>query len=335
MTVTMLHLRIMNTIFLISLASMFPVQTTVAFAPGEANVDRGQIKAGAALTQRFELVNKGGAPVTIVDISVGCGCQKHRLSRKEVQPGFTAELVMEINTLPQSAGPNAWNATVKYVEGQQAAKEMQLRIKATVIREITVEPVSLFLSIDKETTHAITVADRRAKPLTVTAARCDSPHVKTQVGSSAATADGGQTQQVQVTILDSFPPGHAAATMVMITDDAEYRELSVPIVVNRKAPGQIIASPELIDLRLARGQTAASGLVRLRDPDDRPVIVERIESDQSIVRCKWAAGPGSAATLRLGVESGGIAASGSGSVKVYVKEPKPQVLVIPISWQAP
>jgi hypothetical protein len=331
----MLNRPAMNTLFLFSLAVLCPAQTPASFQAREAVVDLGEIKAGAALTQRFELRNQGSDPVAIADISVGCGCQKHRLSRAVVPPGETAELVFDINTLPQSAGPNAWNATVKFAEGKQPAQELQLRITAKVVREITVEPVSLFLSIDKETTQAVTVADRRAKPLTVTSARCDCAHIKTQVGSRSATRDGEQTQQVLITVLDSFPPGHSAANVLLITDDPEYRELTVPIVVSRKTPGQAIASPEQIDLRLARGQTTASGLVRLRDPDDRPVIVDRIESDQSIVRCKWAAGPGSAATLRLGIETDGKTASGAGSVKVYLKEPKPQVLVIPISWQVP
>jgi Protein of unknown function (DUF1573) len=331
----MLNRPIMNAIVFISLASLFPCQTSASFQAREPVVDRGEIKAGAALTQRFELVNRGSETVTIVDISVGCGCQKHHLSRKEVPPSESAELLMDVNTLPQSAGPNAWIATVKYVEGRQAVKEMQLRIQARVVREITVEPVSLFLSIDKETTHPVTVTDGRAKPLTVTAARCDSPHVKTQLGAKTATGNGAQSQQVLITILATAPAGHSAATLLLITDDAEYRELRVPIVVSRKTPGQVDASPEQIDLRLAHGQTAASGLVRLRDPDDRPVIVDRIESDQSIVRCKWAAGPGAMATLRVGVETGGNAASGSGAVTVYVKEPKPQVLVIPISWKVP
>jgi hypothetical protein len=39
------------------------------------------------------------------------------------------------------------------------------------------------------------------------------------------------------------------------------------------------------------------------------------------------------ATLRLGVEIDGKTLSGSGTVKVHIKEPQPQVLIIPISWR--
>ncbi len=46
-------------------------------------------------------------------------------------------------------------------------------------------------------------------------------------------------------------------------------------------------------------------------------------------------GPAAMATLRLGIETGANAAAGTGNIKVYIKEPKPQVLVIPISWQVP
>jgi hypothetical protein len=41
------------------------------------------------------------------------------------------------------------------------------------------------------------------------------------------------------------------------------------------------------------------------------------------------------ATLRLGIELTGERSSGLGSVRIHIKEPKPQILVIPVVWQTP
>src|SRR5262249_59329 len=150
-----------------------------------------------------------------------------------------------------------------------------------------VEPVALVLSIDRETSHTITVSDHRAKPLTVTSARCESNHVKMQVSAAGPNSQGQRIQQVRVTVLESCPPGHFMEPIILLTDDPEYRELRVPLVVTRKVPGQAVAVPEQLDLRLARGQSAASGLIRLRAPDEKAVVVARIETDHPALRCKW------------------------------------------------
>jgi hypothetical protein len=327
----------MNAIFLLLTAlghaePMGPLQTR------EAIVDRGEVKAGAPLSQKFSLKNEGTGVLAFAKIDAGCGCIRPSISKKMLQPGETAELEVELNTLTQPAGPNAWTIGVRYRDGpetQPTAGVLELRIKAKIVREIDVQPVALHMSIDREATHTITVTDRRSKPLTITAVRCESKHVKTQLTAAGKNGRGENVQQVHVTILETCPPGYFAENLLFVTDDPEYRELRVPLMVTRKSPGQIVCAPEQIDLRLAKGQNAASGLVRLRDPDDKPVVIEKIESDHPDIRTKWAAGPGSMATLRLGIELSDNPSSGLAAVKVHIKEPKPQVIVIPVSWQAP
>jgi hypothetical protein len=142
-------------------------------------------------------------------------------------------------------------------------------------------------------------------------------------------------QQVQVTVLETIPAGHSMFPLVFLTDDPDYRELRVPLMVTRRAAGEAVATPDVLDLRLAKGQKAASGLVRLRVPDDKPLEVDRIEADNSVVRFKSATGPGQMVTLRIGVELEGARVSGLASVKVVLKEPKGQVIVIPVSWHVP
>ena len=304
----------------------------------EAVIDRGEVKAGTILAQTFTLKNRGSSGVTIADVAASCGCLRPRISTRTLKPGEAAEVQVEINTISQPAGANAWKVTVHYVhgaEGKMVEQQLELVQKARIVREINVEPVALYLSIDREASHTIVITDRRPKPLTVSEARGSSRHVKVQLTAAGVNAKGERIQQVHVTVLADCPAGFHSEVVQLITDDPAYQELRVPLTIARKGPGQVAATPETLTLRLAEGQSAASGLIRLRDPDDRTVVVEKMEADHPALRMKWAAGPGAMATLRLGVELTGDRTSGLGSVRIHIKEPKPQTLVIPVVWQTP
>ena len=324
-------------------AILFLLAATVGDTTGPlrcefASVDRGEVRAGTVLSHTFALKNVGATAIRIADIEVGCGCLKPLATIRTVAPGAAAEIRVDVNTIAQPAGINQWKSTIRYVEvGNEAKPSYQLELiqRARIVREILVEPVAVHLSIDGETSHTITIRDQRDKPLAIAAARCAHPHVKTELTAVGVNAKGERIQQVHVTVRKDCPAGFHSDFVQLLSEDPAYRELRVPLTFLRKAPGQITATPEQLTLRLAEGEKAASGLIRLRDPDDKTVVVEKLEADHPALRMKWAAGPGSMATLRLGIESTEKLASGSGSVRVYIREPKPQILVIPVGWQSP
>jgi hypothetical protein len=328
-----------GTMGIFAIISLFAVGAEPTHEPLQiqpATADRGEVKAGAPLQQTFTLRNNTAAELRITDIAAGCGCLRPRITKRTLQPGESVDLSVEINTLAQSAGPNAWKVTVHFVQGpdgQTTSGSHELVIKARVVREIDVEPIALFLSVDGEAMHTISVTDRRERPLKITGVGCDAKFVRTQL--LPASEASPRRRQIQVHLSADCPAGHHSETIVVQTDDPAYRELRIPLIIVRKAPGQIQATPEQLDLRLTKGQKAASGLVRLRDPDDKQIVVEKLEADHPALRFKWAIGPGSMATLRLGVEFPDAPTSGLGSVTIHLKEPKKQVIIIPVAWQAP
>jgi len=290
-------------------------------------IDRGETKAGMPLVQPFTLKNSGTAALTITDITGGCGCLRARASQREIPPGETAHIEVEVNTLTQPVGPNTWKAVVRYRQGETTG-ELELTLKATIVREVSVEPPVLGLTLQNEATHSITIKDPRTKPLTVIGAAVTSPHLTAKIKSRREGV-----QQVEVTIRETLPAGKHAEVLVLQTDDPDYREFRVPITIDRAGPGQARATPERLDLRLARDQKTASGIVRLRDPEDRPIIVDRIEADHPVLQTKAVSGPGNQATLRLGVELPADGLGGSATVRVFLREPQAQMIVIPVSWR--
>jgi hypothetical protein len=324
---------------------MFPALFLAAVVAAEPSplavdtpsVDRGELNANKPLVQTFRLKNTGAVSITVTDVAGVCGCFRHELSTKVIESGKTADLTIGINLLTQPEGPNTWKMLVRYrVESDPPTPgERLIQIAAKVRKDVSIEPVALMMLSEKEITGTLTVIDRRGKPLTVTAARIGLKHVKTEV-KPAIDAGGRRTQKIEITVGDACPAGQYADEICIDTNDPEYRELRIPIrVVKKSAASGVRPVPESATLRFAKEQTTATTLLRLRDADSREVVVEKVEADHPAITCKWAAGPGQMATLRVTVDRTKANAAGLGIVTVRLKGPATETIVIPVSWTLP
>jgi uncharacterized protein DUF1573 len=300
-------------------------------------VDLGEVLANKPLVQTFRLKNAGPVRLTVVDVAGPCGCVRRSLGRKVLEPGEATELTVGINLLTQPEGPNAWKLAVRYrTEGDPPATgAAAVEVAARVKKDVTVEPVALMLSAEREITGTLTVIDRRGRPLTVTGARLGLKDVRAEV-KPAADAGGKRTQRIELTVTDACPPGQYADEVCVDTDDPDYKELRIPLrVVKKAAAAGVRAVPASASLRFARDQARASVLLRLRDAGDREVIVERAEADHPAVTCKWAAGPGAMSTLRITVDLKDARAAGVAVVTVRLKGPAAETILVPVSWTVP
>jgi Protein of unknown function (DUF1573) len=322
-----------HALFLVAVLGAEP--TPLAIDP--ANVDCGELPANKPLVRAFRLKNTAAVPLTITEVTGACGCFRHSLASRELGPGESTELTVGINLLTQPEGPNTWRIAVRYKTDATppATGEQLIPLTAKVKKEVSVEPVALLLSAEREITGAFTVIDRRGKPLTVTGVRLGLKGVRAEV-KPAADAGGRRAQKVELTVGEDCPTGQHADEVCIDTDDPEYKELRVPLRVIRKAPANgVQVAPGSVTLRFAKDQATASSLVRLKDADDREVVVDKAESDHPAIACKWAAGPGSMATLRVTVDLEKAQAAGVGVVTVRVKGPAAETVLIPVSWTLP
>jgi hypothetical protein len=270
----------------------------------------------------------------VTDVTGVCGCFRHQLAAGVIPPGESTELTVGINLLTQPEGPNTWKLAVRYKAGT-AAGEQVLQIAAKVKKDVSIEPVAMLLSAEKEITGTFTVTDRRPKPLTITGVRIGIKDVRAEV-KAPVDAGGRRTQKVELTVADAGPAGQHIDEVCLDTDDPEYRELRVPFRVVKKTPAVgVQVAPSNLTLRFATGQATASALVRLKDAKDGEVVVESAESDHPAIACKWAAGPGTMATLRVTVDREKARAAGVGVVTVKVRGPARETLILPVSWTLP
>ena len=285
---------------------------------------KGEIKAGPPLAHAFELVNRSPNTLTITKVEAGCGCVKRTISAAILKPGEAATLTLDVNTLTQPDGANRWQAIVGFQldDAQRNVGELAVNITANLSREVTVSPPQLAFSTTGEATQQLAIADRRAKPLSIIKTTGSTPHLTAAVGPRG----------IEVKLAADAPAGQHDEVIVLQTDDPVYPEFRIPVRINKKAAGQIAASPEELSVRLNSGQEEVSALVQLRAPDGKPIRIDSATSDFRAVGTKFSEAAGPVATVRIVV--GGIAAAQPGSCKVTVKlaEPAGQSVVIPVSW---
>jgi hypothetical protein len=292
-------------------------------------VAKGDFKAGPTLTQTFELTNRGDREITFAKVEAGCGCVKRNIPRPNLRPGESTTLTLEINTLTQPDGANRWQAIVSYhiEDANRTPGELVVSVTANLSREVTVSPPQIAFSTTGEATQQLTITDSRGKPLTVVKALTSQEHLLTAVGPAA-----GGRQAVALKLASAAPAGQRDEVLILQTDDPAYPEFRVPVRINKKAPGQVTASPEELSVKLGAGQDEVSALVQLRAPDGKTLRIASAESDFAAVTTKFSSDPGVVGTVRITV--GGLAASLPGSCKVRIKlaEPAGQEIVIPVTW---
>src|SRR5262249_46320710 len=143
------------------------------FCP-EPVVERGTVRGGPLLTQRFTLTNRGAAIVDIVEARVSCGCLTPKLSARWLQAGESATLDLEIGTISQPDGANLWSVHVLAEPASGQPQRLDLQVKANLVREVSLEPSAIRLFGGPGLTHEITLTDRRAKPFEIVAVRSSS-----------------------------------------------------------------------------------------------------------------------------------------------------------------
>jgi hypothetical protein len=299
----------------------------------------GAVRSGAALTQKFAFVNAGPGPLVLEEVRSSCGCLvagvegadpgKPALPRT-YRPGEGGVLLLEVNTLTQDAGEHAWEATFRYREGGQV-KEAPVRIVGRIVTEVSVQPPALTVNTETPVAHEVVITDPRPQPLSVTAVSVGTPGVRARLVEQKRDEAGRWVARVGLEVGGDCPEGRHDGVLSILTTDPTYRELRVPVTVVQRVRQRVTASPSPVTLRLPAGQNAVSAVVRLRAAGDEEVLVEKVEGDDPGLVCRWAAGPGTGATVKVQAERSHVPAAGlQSSVRVRLSKPEPQTLTLSV-----
>jgi hypothetical protein len=294
-------------------------------------VDVGEVRSGTPLRQRFAFDNRGPEAVEITDLRASCGCVRPVLTKRSYAPGDSGELTLEVRTLSEPAGQHTWRLQVAYRTGGKTATA-ELNIIGRLVTEVTVQPALLTISTERSAAHGITLTDLRDRPLSVTGVHTSSRHLTGEVRQTTIDGAGHRVIHVGLLLAADCPEGRSEETVALLTDDPDYRELTVPVVVVKRPRRGVTASPAAVSLAAARGQAVPSRIVLLRPAGSGAVAVERVEGDDPAVVCTWAAGPDDCATVRVSIDRTKLPADGLRSaIHIHVSKPAPETVTVPVS----
>lgn len=320
--------------FALAVATLLALSTATARADlafANPTVDVGEVRSGAPLKQRFAFTNDGPGAVEITDLRTSCGCVKPQLEKRAYAPGDRGELTLEVHTLSQPAGEHVWRLHVAYRAGGEA-REAELVIKGRVVTEVTAQPAALTLFTEGGAAHEITLTDLRPRPLAVTGVHTSSPHLKGEVKQTMTDGAGRRVVKIGLSLGADCPEGRHEETVAILTDDAEYRELTVPVTVVKRPKQAVTASPRAVSLTAAPGQAVPSRIVLLRPAGEEAVVVERVEADDAAVVCTWARGPNNCATLKVSIDRARLPADGLRSaIHVHISKPICDTVTVPVT----
>jgi len=314
------------------LALMAPSRAQAELRFVQPDAEAGTVRTGTALAHVFEFTNTGPDTVEIVDLRASCGCLTPHLDKRVYRAGEHGAIHLEVNTLTQPAGLQSWRLEVSYrADGKDG--QAALRLRARMVQEIVVQPAALVLVADRALGHTITVKDSRRQPLTVTAVRSSTPALSVAVRPS--TGPGGQAT-IDVRMSPDFPAGRHEEIVSIYTNDPAYREMRVPVTIDRRPRERVLARPHEIDLMAPPDQPVPSRIVLLQDRDNQAVVVQDIHADDPAVTARWARGPGPMTTVRVSIDRQRVHGTALKTLlHIRVKQPLPQEIVLPVSCQLP
>jgi hypothetical protein len=306
-------------------ADLHFAQTTVAV---------GDIRGGI-LSRRFAFTNDGPEKIEITGLHASCGCTKPRLEPFTYAPGAKGELEMEINTLSQSAGDHAWSVQVIY-RANGELREQTVRLTGHVVAEVQVQPAAVTVFTDHPFEHTLVVTDIRSKPLKITEVQSSARFLIGHLGEPSRDDKGRWTCAVKVEIAADCPEGRHEERIDLITSDADYTDLRVPVIVVKRAKQRLSATPNPVVVSVPAGQSAPSRLIVIRDQDEQPVVIDRVEADHAALSCTWSEGANTPGAVRVRVDPKGLGTNSlQSAIHIYITKPIETTLTLPVQVTAP
>lgn len=180
----------------------------------------------------YRFKNVGITPLTIKGIQPSCGCLQVRIPQMEYEPNETGEFQLELDTAKSIPGDKQYEISVTYNDPEP--REVKLMFRATVPeKKVQVRPRALifYQFNDKPTSQELIVEDFRASNLQVLGASTDSDLATIEPAEIPAGSPAELKAKFEITVRGNIPSGRHRARVTIVTDDAEYLELTVPLLI--------------------------------------------------------------------------------------------------------
>ena len=299
----------------------------------EPSFNAGHLLAGKPFKHLFALNNQGKEAIHILEALPSCGCLRPTLSKTILNPGEAITLPIEIHTLTKPQGAHRFSINIRYKEAGEI-KELALEVKALIQVEVEVTPAASAIFTDRAITHTFSVKDMRAKPMRIIAADSSNARVTFQIHPPTLNENKESIQIITVFISELLTPGKHDLWIHLVSDDASYGEMKIPLTIVKRDGKLASAAPSRLYLEGSVGIPFGAKMVRIKKAGTEPVKVDKVECSHPAFKCTWAQGPGDDATIRLLLDEKKLPPGETiAELRVLLKGHQTQSVIIPVNIQ--
>ena len=299
----------------------------------EPSFNAGHLLAGKPFKHLFALNNQGKEAIHILEALPSCGCLRPTLSKTILNPGEAITLPIEIHTLTKPKGAHRFSINIRYKEAGEI-KELALEVKALIQVEVEVTPAASAIFTDRAITHNFSVKDMRAKPMRIIAADSSNAQVTFQIHPPTLNENKESIQTITVRISELLTPGKHDLWIHLVSDDASYGEMKIPLTIVKRDGKLASAAPSRLYLEGSVGIPFGAKMVRINKAGTEPVKVDKVECLHPAFKCTWAQGPGDDATIRLLLDEKKLPPGETiAELRVLLKGHQTQSVIIPVNIQ--
>lgn len=211
----------------------------------ETSHDFGAVARGAKTEFEFEITNIYEEELHIASVRSSCGCTTPRITKSNLKTWEKGSIVAQFNTR-SFVGKKAAVVTVTIDKPYYA--EVQLTVSGHIRSDIVVEPGEVqFGEVDQGATKStlldVSYAGRSDWKIVDVRSQCEFLSVKMQRNS----LNNGQVgYQLQIGLKENAPIGLLQQEIVLVTNDAQYERVSIPVFANIMPP--LTIAPSVLSL---------------------------------------------------------------------------------------
>ena len=196
-------------------------------------VDTGPVKETTrTVAARFRFKNLSEHTVTVKKLVPSCGCLNPHLEKKVYLPNEVGEFQLKMETAGESPGQKEYFVDFIYEDTQERSTRLTFKLELP-IRRLVVKPKALVIYqfTPGRTTHPVTVSDFRAgTDFKIISVESTTKYARAELGS-LEIKDGLRQQKLDVIVEDTIPPGKHNGLIVIKTNDPDFPELYVPLII--------------------------------------------------------------------------------------------------------
>ena len=181
---------------------------------------------------RFRFKNLSDQTVNVTDLIPSCGCLQPQLEKRVYEPRDSGEFVLKMETAGESPGAKEYFVDFKYEDPIERTARLTFKLDLPE-RRLVVKPKALVIYqfTPGRTIHPVTVSDYRGgKGFKITSVKSTSKYAKVQLGE-VEHQNGLVEQKLDVIVEDLVPPGKHDGLIVIKTNDLDFPELYVPLII--------------------------------------------------------------------------------------------------------